>query len=171
MEFNIEKASQEDACLFAEIILKVWEEMEQKEWFVADAPDYTREKLLEGKGMGYKAVEAENGMPAGVFLVTIPGESEENLGNDLGMPLSERQKVAHMETAVVLSRYRGNHLQYRMMQEGEGDLRQRGYRYLMCTIHPENTYSLSNALKQGYQIMATKEKYGGYLRHILLKNI
>ena len=147
MEFNIEKASQEDACLFAEIILKVWEEMEQKEWFVADAPDYTREKLLEGKGMGYKAVEAESGTPA------------------------ERQKVAHMETAVVLSRYRGNHLQYRMMQEGEGDLRQRGYRYLMCTIHPENTFSLSNALKQGYQIMATKEKYGGYLRHILLKNI
>ena len=171
MEFNIEKATQEDAGLFAELIQRVWDEMEQKEWFVADAPDYTKEMLQEGRGMGYKAVEAKSGTTVGVFMVTFPGEAEDNLGNDLGMSLSERQKVAHMETAVVLNSYRGNRLQYRMMQEGEGDLRGRGYRYLMCTIHPENTFSLNNALKQGYQIIETKEKYGGYLRHILLKNI
>ena len=53
----------------------------------------------------------------------------------------------------------------------EGDLRQIGYRYLLCTVHPENVFSRSNVMKQGYQKMLTKEKYGGFLRDIWMKNI
>ena len=58
-----------------------------------------------------------------------------------------------------------------MTQHAEGDLRQMGNRYLLCTVHPENVISRSNVMKQGYQKMLTKEKYGGFLRDIWMKNI
>ena len=35
----------------------------------------------------------------------------------------------------------------------------------------ENVFSRSNVMKQGYQKMLTKEKYGGFLRDIWMKNI
>lgn len=171
MDFRVERATSEDGDLFVEIINKVWEEMEEKEWFAADVPEYTRNVLKEGRGIGYKAIEEESGDVAGVFMVMIPGESQDNLGYDLGMPVTDLQKSAHMESIAIISKYRGNHLQYRMMQEAERYLREQGFHYLMCTIHPDNTFSLNNALRQGYEIMMTKEKYGGYLRHILLKKI
>ncbi|HBG12936.1 MAG TPA: hypothetical protein DDX68_16840 [Clostridium sp.] len=58
-----------------------------------------------------------------------------------------------------------------MMKTAEEELRKQGYRYLMCTVHPENRYSKNNIIKQGYQVVLTKEKYGGYVRDILLKKL
>lgn len=169
MKFKIVEASEKDTDRIAALIFKVWEEMEQKEWFVADNADYTREMIRSGKGIGYMAVEEETGALAGVFMTVFPGDSEENLGRDAGLAKEELSKVAHMDSVAVLREYRGNHLQYRLMQEAEQKLTKKGYRYLMCTIHPENQYSMQNAVKQGYRVVAQKEKYGGHLRNILLK--
>lgn len=41
----------------------------------------------------------------------------------------------------------------------------------MCTVHPENYYSRNNVIRQGYEVVLTKEKYGGYIRDILLKKL
>ena len=41
----------------------------------------------------------------------------------------------------------------------------------MCTIHPDNIYSMQNALKLGYKNILTKEKYGGKIRAIMLKEV
>ena len=76
-----------------------------------------------------------------------------------------------MDTAAVLPEYRGQKLQYRLMQMAEEELKKEGLRYLMCTVHPQNRYSRENVLRQGYEVAATKEKYGGYLRDILLKRL
>ena len=171
MEFRIEKALEADYREMAWLIQKVWDSLANKEWFAADNAEYTYGILAEGKGLGYKAVEAETGALAGVFMVTFPGKDEENLGYDIGLPEKELDLVAHMDSAAILPEYRGNHLQYQMMQEAEADLRERGFRYLMCTVHPENSYSRDNVLRQGYEVMATKEKYGGYLRDILMKQV
>jgi ribosomal protein S18 acetylase RimI-like enzyme len=169
MKFKIIEASERDTDRITALISSVWEEMEQKEWFVADNADYTREMLRSGKGIGYMAIEEETGALAGVFMAVFPGDSEENLGRDADLPREELSKVAHMDSVAVLREYRGNHLQYRLMQEAEQRLIKKGYRYLMCTIHPENQYSMQNAVEQGYRVVALKEKYGGYLRNILLK--
>ena len=72
---------------------------------------------------------------------------------------------------VILPGAHPDNLGYDLMQHAEGDLRQMGYRYLLCTVHPENVFSRSNVMKQGYQKMLTKEKYGGFLRDIWMKNI
>ena len=47
-----------------------------------------------------------------------------------------------------------------MMEVCEEEMKKRGMRYLLATVHPDNPYSLSNVQKRGYGIRATKEKYG-----------
>lgn len=171
MEFQIRKAGLEDCRAIAGVIREVWEQMEEKSWFVADDENWVRQALEDGRGMAYLAKEAESGELAGIFLVTFPGEQPDHLGNDIGMSEEEKRLTAHMETAAIRPAYRGNRLQYLLMQKAEEELRDLGYRYLMCTVHPDNQFSLQNILKQDYEIAATKEKYGGYLRHIMKKRL
>ena len=171
MEFIIERASGEDAEIMAEIIEKVWADIDNKHWFVADDSEYTTRILKEGNGLGYKAVEKDSGAIAGIFIVALPGMKEENLGRDIELAQEELGKVAHMESVAILPSYRGNGLQYALMQQGEADLRKMGYSYLMCTVHPDNLYSKNNVIRQGYEVVLTKEKYGGYIRDILLKKL
>ena len=171
MEFSIERASGEDAEMMADIIEKVWEHIDNKHWFIADDSEYTTRILKEGSSLGYKAVEKDSGAVAGVFIVVLPGMKEENLGRDIGLAQEELKKVAHMESVAILPSYRGNGLQYSMMQRGEADLKKMGYKYLMCTVHPDNYYSRNNVIRQGYEVVLTKEKYGGYIRDILLKKL
>ena len=171
MEFRIEKASADDYLLFADIIQKVWEGMEEKSWFMADNADYTRRMLSTGMGIGYKAIETESGNTAGVFLAVIPGTDKSNLGRDAEMPDSLLPFIAHMDSAAVLPEYRGCGLQKRLMTAAEEDLKAMGMRYLMCTVHPDNRFSLNNVLRQGYKIVTVKEKYGGNIRAILQKEL
>ena len=108
---------------------------------MADDIEYTTRILCTNHGLGYKAIEMGTNTAAGIFIVTFPGMKEENLGRDIELAGVELEKVAHMESVAILPAYRGNGLQYALMQRGEADLRKMGYRYLMCTVHPDNTYS------------------------------
>lgn len=168
---RIEKATSEDAQEMLRLIQTVHDQMENKQWYVIEGMEEYADYLEEGKGVGYKAVDEDTGKMAGIFLAIIPEDRELNLGYDLGFTEDMARKVAIMETAAILPEYRGQNLQYRTMMAAEKELKENGYRYLLCTVHPENRFSLHNVLKQGYQIKMTKEKYGGFLRHILLKEI
>lgn len=168
---RIEKAGPADYEAIISLIEEVWQQLDRKEWFVADNAQYTRELLSSGTGRAYKAVDCDTGRLAGIFIAVLPGTSRENLGYDIGLPQDELSLVAHMDTAAVLPEYRGQKLQYRLMQMAEEELKKEGLRYLMCTVHPQNRYSRENVLRQGYEVAATKEKYGGYLRDILLKRL
>ena len=96
---------------------------------------------------------------------------EENLGRDIGLPESELRKVVHMDSAAVLPSFRGFHLQRRLMKAAEEELQREGFRYLCCTVHPDNKSSLQSVLSQGYRIAKTCEKYGGFPRHILIREL
>ena len=171
MEFSIERAYLNESQVLAEIIESAFREMERKEWFVADDSESIWRLLQEEKGIAYKAVEKSTGAVAGVLIAAMYGMGEENLGHDIGLPKEELKTVAHMESVAVLPEYRGYGLQYFLMQEAQKELIVRGFRYFMCTIHPDNIYSKSNAVRQGYEVVMTKEKYGGYIRDILLKKL
>lgn len=171
MNFKITKASVSDAQSIADVIQTVYENLEQKDWYVADNVEYIYEMLRPQKGAGYLALDTDTEEIAGIFLVTFPGLSEENLGYEIDFSEEQLLLTAHMDSAAVLPKYRGNRLQYLLMQKAEADLREAGCRYLLCTIHPENRFSKENALRQGYRVVKTTEKYGGYLRDILLKEL
>ncbi len=153
-----------------EIVNKVDQGMNVPEWFVAEPYEEFDFWMKKERGLLYLAVD-EEGKAGAMFFVILPGTHPDNLGYDLGMEEEKLKLCAMMDTAAVLPEFRGHYLQYKMMQHAEGDLRQMGYRYLLCTVHPENVFSRSNVMKQGYQKMLTKEKYGGFLRDIWMKNI
>lgn len=171
MTFTITPATPPDYPSIARLIQTVWQALDQKSWFAADNDDYTLHMLESGQGLAFKAVDEASQTLAGIFMLVFPGLSEENLGRDINLSETDLLKVAHMDSVAVLPQYRGHGLQNKLMQAAEAEARQRGYRYLMCTVHPDNHYSKNNVLKQGYHVIATKEKYGGYTRNILLKEI
>ncbi len=171
MRFIIVKAEENESRLFADIIEAAWNSLEKKEWFSADNAEYIDRMMKEGRGMGYKAVETESGATAGVFHVTFPGLSEENLGRDIGLEEEKLDLVAHMDSVAVLPEYRGHGLQMKLMQTAERELEGMGIRYLMCTVHPDNGYSRRNMVRQGYRAVKKVFKYGGYEREIFLKMI
>lgn len=170
-DFRIERAVPDDYQVFAHIIQEVWQNMPKKEWYMADNAEYTRRMLASGKGRGYKAIDPETGAVAGIFMAVMPGMEPENMGYDIGLPKEELPMVAHMDSVAILPQYRGHGLQRRLMEAAESDLRREGYRYLMCTVHPDNCYSRNNVIGQGYRSMMVKEKYGGYIREVFLKQV
>lgn len=171
MEFQIKKAAPEQYETVISLIQNVHDTMSQKEWFVVDNADYTEKILTEGIGTAYIAVCQDNNEIAGVFITVIPGNSPDNLGRDAGLCEHELIKVVHMDSVAVLPAYRGHHLHQKMVLAAEKDLAASKYRYLCCTIHPENKYSMNNARLLGYKVVKTCEKYGGYLRAVLIKEI
>lgn len=173
MEFRIEKTDFEDISEVIRIIMEVRDQLPdgQKAWFAVDDEAYTREVLTNGCGRGYKAVECGSGKIAGIFTAIIPGAEAFNLGLDIGLPEADLLSVVHMDTAAVLPQYRGYGLQGRLMKYVEEDFKLSGFKCLCCTAHPDNRFSVNNILAQGYEIMLTKEKYGGLLRHIFMKRL
>lgn len=137
-------------------------------WFVSDDCEYVR-RHLEEDGLIIVA-EGRQGEIAGFMMVDFPGTSERNLGTYLDLEGEELNRVAHMDSVAVLPDYRGNHLHERMLTMAEDILdRMPQYKYRMCTVHPENVYSLRNFQRRGYQIRATVYKYNGLPRHIMYK--
>lgn len=168
---QIEKITIDDIQEIMNLLVTVHDQMEHKEWYVIDDLEYYEHFLQTGKAVGYKAVDSGSGELLGVFIGIIPDRKELHLGYDCGLSEEQVKSEAIMDTTAVLPKARGQNLQYRLMDAVEKDLKNRGYRYLTATIHPDNPYSLRNALKRNYKIMTTKEKYGGYIRHILLKDL
>lgn len=165
MDIQIRKIGKEEVHKYLEFLHEVKALMEQDEWFFLD-PDEEVYEMMEQDAMGiWLAQDGER--IAAVFCVVYPGMKEFNLGYDLGFSEDDLHRVVHMDTVAVHPDYRGQGLQHRMMLHAEQELTGR---ILMCTIHPDNKYSLNNVLKQGYTIKMRVEKYGS-IRYILQKNL
>ena len=164
--FKIERLALTHDLETSIILKEVYEGLENKDYFALG-----NESHLEKDGYLYKAYFNLTGELASVFALLFPHLTEENLGYDIALDKEELEYVAIADVAATRERYRGNKLQQRLMMAGEEDLRVLGYRYIMCTIHPDNEPSLNTALGLGYQIMVTKTMYGGLIRHILMKKL
>lgn len=92
--------------------------------------------------------------------VGFPGHDNKNLGYDISLPHKELNKVVHLETTVVHPDYRGNGLQSLTLQQIIPVIKELGYRHLICTVSPQNYFSLFNIMKNGLKIKALKKKYG-----------
>ncbi len=76
-----------------------------------------------------------------------------------------------MEIAMVLPEYRGNNLQSFFIRERLEMARKKGMKHVASTVSVENIHSLVNLKDEGFSIKKTTEKYGGRMRHLLLKNL
>ena len=195
MQFEIKRAELRDVAELSCIMEAVAARMEQPAWFMQDDRAYIEahigERPLSGTDKGFilkvlaygegnnfrsrsipKLEPITDPETAGFFMVHFPGLSEENLGRDIGLSVEKQALVAHMDSVVILPEYRGHGLQHMLMKEAERIIKsETGYRILMATVHPDNTYSLRNVKAHGYEVAAKAIKYGGHPRYILKKEI
>ncbi len=107
------------------------------------------------------------GTLAGVQIIRLPGDAEDNLGYDCGLEDDQLDSVAHAETSAVRLRFFGHGLQRSMLRQCVVWAKANGYSWLCATVHPENRISLKNLRRVGFKVITTKQKYGGHPRHIM----
>lgn len=164
--FQIEKCTMADVPFIKRLMDETLAAMEQKEWYITDDIEFL-EAHVEKEGFILKAVDTEQNELAAFLVVRIPGEAEDNLGTSLNLNKEERMRVAHMESAAVGKDWRGFRLQRRLLAEAEQIVSGMGIEWIMATVHPDNCRSRNNLLAQGFEVIATVEKYGGTIRDIV----
>lgn len=154
----------------------VYEQLPNKQVLYMDS----YEEMYDDMKQGAKVIGVFNksGEIIAYRYIGFPGISPRNLGNDINMPGHELSKVVHLETTVVHPDYRGNSLQDLTLQQAIPMVKDLGYSHLLCTVSPQNPYSLFNIMKNGLRIKALKKKYGtekdgsdGMWRFILHRNL
>lgn len=168
MAIVIRKGGMEHIEALIALLREVWEAMPNREWFYLDSPEDVRQMMADGTMELWVALDGEH--LAGAFDILHPGLDAYNYGYDLGFAEEELLRVINMDTAAVHPEYRGRGLQKKLMETAEAELQERGKHILLCTVHPENRFSLNNVLKQGYSIQKELPKYGS-VRYILRKDI
>lgn len=144
-------------------------QMEHPEYYVIDDRDYVARHISQE---GFTLLWMEGETVAGFLIVHLPRPGDEhNLGNDLGFSPRQLLLSAHMESAAILPQFRGRGIQKKLLAAAGGRVRQMGFQYSLCTVHPDNLPSFNSLLSLGYQVAATKLKYGGKLRHIMKKEL
>ena len=71
---------------------------------------------------------------------------------------------------VVNPNYRGNKLQFQMLEYLDNYVKKLGYKYVAGTIHPDNIFSINNLVNDGFKYIDTKEFSRG-IRNIYLKEL
>lgn len=175
MEFIIKQAGGEHLREIMEVMADAEKTVEKKEWFASDDEAFIKD-VLDKNGFIIGAWEQETKEMAGFFAVVFPDKTD-NMGKYAGLSGEELKKVIYMDSAAVKAKYRGNRLQQKMLLAAEAELDRRlenadtDCQYRMCSVHPDNSYSLHNMEKNGYGIAARAKLYGGLDRYVLCKNV
>ena len=168
MELTFRKGTVADTQQYIRFLNEVKADMKEQSWFYQDPPELVQTMMADGTMELWLAMDGER--IAAAFDILHPGLKPYNYGYDLDLTSEELLRVIHMDTAAVHRDYRGRGLQRKMVCTVEEVLKGRGERILVCTVHPENKYSLNNMIQQGYEVRKHVEKYGSE-RFILRKNI
>ncbi|MFZ7946167.1 GNAT family N-acetyltransferase [Neobacillus sp. 19] len=128
--------------------------------------------ILEGNGLMIGAFVSQELIAFRALLVPVVGDPE-HLGLDIGLSEAELPSVIYQEISNVLPEYRGNGLQKTLAKVIMEELEQEthDFRYVCTTVAPFNIPSLKDKFAQGMQIAGLKEKYGGMLRYIFVKDL
>lgn len=168
MELTFRKGTVADTQQYIRFLNEVKADMQEQSWFYLDPPELVQTMMADGTMELWLAMDGER--IAAAFDILHPGLEPYNYGYDLDLTSEELLRVIHMDTAAVHPDYRGMGLQRKMVRIVEEVLKEKGEQILLCTVHPENKYSLNNMIQQGYEVRKRLEKYGSE-RFILRKNI
>ncbi|MDF9762161.1 MULTISPECIES: GNAT family N-acetyltransferase [Peribacillus] len=127
--------------------------------------------ILEGNGLMIGAFVCKELIAFRALLA--PPIDEDHLGRDIGLTENELSNVIYQEISNVLPAYRGNKLQQTLatLIMKELNNHESTYRYVCCTVAPFNIPSLKDKFAQGMEIAALKEKYGGQMRYVFVKEL
>jgi ribosomal protein S18 acetylase RimI-like enzyme len=148
---------------------RVYDFLEDKSLYVCDDLEYVKAHI-DKEGFIIVA-EGNMGEMEAALIVRYPMDKEDNLGGDIGLAGEELKSVVHMESVFVLPEYRGRHLQVKLLEYAQALIDTKQFKFFLATVSPENTASCKSFEESGYELAATKEKYGGLLRRIYCKRL
>lgn len=144
--------------------------MENKElYFIEGTDEKFIHDVLLNNGLLLKVMDTELSKIVGFLIVkrTIDSSSEiiQPFKND------NVKEYIEMDTVGILSKYRGNHLQQRLILEAEKIMlnNDKEIKYSIATVHPNNIASLKSFLNIGYEIATEKMMYHNKKRYIVKK--
>jgi len=127
------------------------------------------ENHISAQGVTYGAFVGDT--LAAYAVLDFPGLADDNFGRRIGVPENELLRSAVLDACVVHPNFRGHGLQSRLCALREKHALRFGCLHLYASVHPENTYSLSNMQSIGMNVVLTVEKSGGRLRNIVYKKL
>lgn len=108
-------------------------------------------------------------MVVGVRLTFIPGKANWNHGIEIGLSEARLNQVAQFHGTVIKYDMRSNGLGSYLVRINSKQILDRGFDYILVTVHPQNTNSLKMFLRNEFCIKCLRTKYNGLPRYILLK--
>lgn len=149
---------------------QVYEGLEDKEIYLISSRQEILSELLLHPGHLLGVVTEEDGLIA-LGIYKTAGQSEHNYGRDYGLTGAILDEIGHVDTTIVHSDFRGNHLQQYLIEAMEEIAKEDGMTILCSTVSPYNTPSLNTFLKLGFEIKQDKLKYGGLRRYVMAKSL
>ncbi|MGH1144428.1 GNAT family N-acetyltransferase [Bacillus pseudomycoides] len=130
----------------------------------------------------YQYILNGNGLIIGAFVdqeliafraLLVPPIDDEHLGFDIGLTEDDLDRVIYQEISNVHPKCRGNGMQKILATVIMEQLTQTDskYDYVCCTVAPFNIPSLKDKFAQGMEIATLKEKYGGSMRYVFVKEL
>ena len=162
-EITIRMADPADVSDIMDIMTAAHRAMAEPSAYITDDAAYVAAHIRED---GFTLMAEVDGVPAGFFLVCVPGFSENNLGYYLDFSETELLKVAMMDSAAVRPEFQGLGIMGRMFRRAV-ELTEGEYPFLLGTVAPENMPSRRNFENCGFSVLKTVVKPGG-LRRLLM---
>ena len=157
------KCESENVDLYRYITLLeiVKEDMQFPEW-VWDLDRELLDKLMANKSKIWLYSLKEKLICSMIMIPTTREKIEE-----FGLRLYE-DDVMEYGPMFVHPAYTGNHLQLQMMKKLDEYVPTLGYKYSVCTVHPDNAYAIDNIEKDGF-VLKKRKRINVGLRDIYLK--
>ena len=137
----------------------VTENIKIKEWFVPSTKAELELAFSHPEKFPALKVLYKNELIAFSYIILNPDES-----NDIARDLENEnlQNCCVYETVFVSPLYRGNGLQSLLISKLTDIAKQNGKDFIVATVHPQNIFSSSNFIKNGYTKLnnAPLTKYG-----------
>ena len=99
-----------------------------------------------------------------VAVIVVNRDGARNLAVEAGC---RPDSTFTFDAVMVLPRSRGYGLQNILLRQCIELARKNNISHIVATVSPDNSYSLDNFTRLGFEIVATSRKYAGLVRHII----
>ncbi len=129
------------------------------------------EDILESLKLDHCFTVYQDGRLVAFTMMIDNRSSSRNYGTYLDYTPDQQRRCVSLEISIVDESCRGYGLQRYFVELRERVARDLGAAEALVTIGPENKYSLQNLMREGYEIIDTRQMYEGAVRHILRKEL
>lgn len=164
-EILIRPADYADVPDIMRIMTAAHQAMSDPSAYITDDADYVKARVEDE---GFILLATVDSVPAGFFLISIPGLEKNNPGYHLGLTERQLYGVAIMDSVAVHPDYQGLGLMERMLREVVEQLELR-YPYLLGTVARDNLPSRRSFEKCGFTAVKNIVKPGGQKRLLMAR--